>query len=90
MVIAHSQQKEVIYVTKTLRDELTAKPLFITAGIAERVDPGLIARIWVGWAEWRIAHGREWLYPLMIDRGQTEVWIIDDGDHATMLFPIER
>ena len=91
MVIAHSQQKEVIYVTKTLHGELKGKPLFITGAIRDQLHPALINAIWLEWARWRqtAPARKEVFFSIECDR-DTEVWIIDDGDIATMFFPVER
>ena len=75
--------------TKTLQGKLWDKPLFVTAGIADQLHQALILAIWAELSRWQVTHPREWLFTSKADR-DTEVWIIDDGDHATMLFPDER
>lgn len=75
--------------TKTFHGMFKEKPLYITAGIADRLDPALIPAIWLEWLRWRQTHPRDWLFTIKADR-DIAVWIIDDGDHATMLFPDER
>ena len=78
-----------MHVTKTFHGHFKGKSLFITTGIADQLHPALIPAIWLEWLRWRQTHQRERLFKIEADRG-IEVWVIDDGDHATMLLPDER